>query len=166
MRTCCISVASSGRHGPAHRARLSAVFWTRTASQGTRHEYSLPAMSRMASLLVCAAAAPAASFLLGAGPTASRVPTHRVPALVAKEGGVDALKAKLARVTTVGLYGALLVVSGSDLLEKVPTGLTGGQIGDIVLDGGLFVVAGLQLTVPPERALLRLQRLVLRRREP
>ena len=133
---------------------------------GTRHEYSLPAMSRMASLLVCAAAAPAASFLLGAGPTASRVPTHRVPALVAKEGGVDALKAKLARVTTVGLYGALLVVSGSDLLEKVPTGLTGGQIGDIVLDGGLFVVAGLQLTVPPERALLRLQRLVLRRREP
>eukprot|EP00964_Phaeocystis_antarctica_P116077 scaffold80048_cov57-Phaeocystis_antarctica.AAC.1 len=115
----------------------------------------------MATLLLCAAAAPAASFrLLGAGPTASRLPTHRVPALVAKEGGVDALKGKLARVSTVGLYGALLVVSGSDLLEQVPTlldsaasGLTGGDVGlvgDVVLDGGIFVVAGLQLTVPPE----------------
>ena len=123
---------------------------------------------RMASLLLCAAAAPAASFrLLGAGPTALRLPTHRVPALVAKEngadtrnGGVDALKGKLARVSTVGLYGALLVVSGSDLLEQVPplldsatSGLTGGDvglIGDVVLDGVILVAAGLQLTVPPE----------------
>ena len=134
-------------------------------------------MSRMASLLlVYAAAAPAASFRLGTGPAASRVPYHRASALVAKEGGgVDALKAKLAGVTTVGLYGALLVISGSELLEKVPMlyGLSGGQVGDVVLqvgdvvlDGVLFVVAGLQLAVPPERALLRLQRLVLRRREP
>ena len=131
-------------------------------------------MSRMASLLlVYAAAAPAASFrLLGAGPTASRLPTHRVPAIVAKERGADELKGKLARVTTVGLYGTLLVVSGSDLLEQVPTllesatsGLTGGDVGlvgDVLLDGGIFVVAGLQLTVPPEVALLRLQRLVFR----